>query len=204
MNEVRIEQGKPVTNVSVHQIAEPAILHSDQPSLIADPPDHTPPRPTPNSPPPSRTYRLTLRVPRLSERKRRRDDMCKWKRETEAKIKSKRTPKQTKSEGTHEGTHTSRSTAAQKTSRGNAYNKGRQPICPPQATRRMLLHEHTRTHMRRSRQQKQHRKNDHVVEVGGGLGPRRRRTVGARQRQVNCGPHTPADNVGRVCHQFSP
>jgi len=52
MNEVRIEQRKPVTNVSVHQIAEPAILFSDQPSLIVGPPDHTPPRPTPNSPPP--------------------------------------------------------------------------------------------------------------------------------------------------------
>jgi len=33
MNEVRIEQGKPVTNVSLHQIAEPAIVHSDKPSL---------------------------------------------------------------------------------------------------------------------------------------------------------------------------
>jgi len=113
MNEVRIDQGKPATNVSVHQIAEPAILHSDQPSLIADPPDHTPPRLTPNSPPPLRTYRLTLRVPRLSERKRRRYDMCKWKRETEAKRKRRRSPKQTKSEGTHEGTDTSRSTEAQ-------------------------------------------------------------------------------------------
>jgi len=170
MNEVIIEQGKLVTNVSVHQLAEPAILHSDQHSLIADPPDHTPPRPTPNSPRPSRRYRLTLRVPRLSERKTRRDDMCKWKRETEAKRKSKRSPKQTKSEGTHESTHTNRSTAAQKASRRNAYSKGRKPIFPPQATRRMLLHAHTRTHIRRSLQQKQHRKNNHVVEVGGGWG----------------------------------
>jgi len=88
MNEFRIEHEKPVTNVSVHQIAEPAILHSDQPSLIADPSDHTPPRPTPNSAPPSRTYRLTLTAPRLSELKRRRDDMGKWKREPKRKEKA--------------------------------------------------------------------------------------------------------------------
>jgi len=203
MNEVRIKQGKPVTNVSIHQIAEPDILHSDQPSLIADPPDHTPPRPTPNSPPPSRTYRLTLRVPRLSERKRRRDDMCKWKRETEARSKSKRAPKQTKSEGTHEGRHTSRSTAAQEASRGNAYNKGRKPICPPQATRRMLLHAHTRTHIRRSRLQKQHRKNNHVVEVGGGRGRDDAARL-VRDNDKSTVGHTPTDNVGRVCYQFSP
>jgi len=34
---------EPVANVSIHQIAEPATIHSDQPSLISDPPNHTPP-----------------------------------------------------------------------------------------------------------------------------------------------------------------
>jgi len=105
-----------VTFVSINQIAEPATLHSHQPFLIADPPDHTPP---------PRTYRLTLRVSRVSERKRRRVDAYKWKRETEAKRKSKRTPKQTKLESTHEGTYTSRSKAAHKASRENKDNKER-------------------------------------------------------------------------------
>jgi len=170
MKEVKIEHGKPVTNVSVHQIAQPATLRSDQPSLVADPSDNTPPRPTPNSLPASRTCRLTLKVSRLSERKRRRDDMREWKRDTEAKRKSKRKLKQTKSDGTHEGTNTSPSTAAQSECRGTAYNMGRKPICPPPATRRMLLHAHTRTRTRRSRQQEQHRKKNHVVEVGCGWG----------------------------------
>jgi len=31
-----------VVHVSIHQIAEPATIHLDQPSLIADPPDHAP------------------------------------------------------------------------------------------------------------------------------------------------------------------
>jgi len=38
---------EPVAFVSINQIAEPATVHSDQPFLIADPPDHTPPPPLP-------------------------------------------------------------------------------------------------------------------------------------------------------------
>jgi len=63
--------------VSINEIAEPATLHSDQPFLFADPPDHIPPLPLPLPLFPSGTYRLTLRVPRLSERKRRRVDAYK-------------------------------------------------------------------------------------------------------------------------------
>ena len=50
-----------MANVSIYRIAEPATIHSDKPSLIADPPDHTPP--------PPRTYRHSLRLSRLSEAK---------------------------------------------------------------------------------------------------------------------------------------
>jgi len=44
-----------VVYVSIHQIAEPATIHSEPPSLIADPPDDPPP------PPPPRTHQLLLR-----------------------------------------------------------------------------------------------------------------------------------------------
>jgi len=50
-----------VAHVSIHQIAEPATIHSDQPSLIADPPDHTPP--------PSENIPMSLRLSRLSDTK---------------------------------------------------------------------------------------------------------------------------------------
>ena len=52
--------------VSINQIAEPATLHSDQPFLFAYPPDHILPPLLPLPPLPSGTYRLTLRVTRLS------------------------------------------------------------------------------------------------------------------------------------------
>ncbi|OSX73041.1 hypothetical protein BU14_0382s0002 [Porphyra umbilicalis] len=44
-----------VAFVSINQIAEPATLHSDQPFLIADPPDHTPLPPS-RPPPPLREH----------------------------------------------------------------------------------------------------------------------------------------------------
>jgi len=40
-----------VANVSIHNIAKPGTLHSDQRSLMADPPDHTRPPPSRLSPP---------------------------------------------------------------------------------------------------------------------------------------------------------
>ena len=112
-----------MTNVSVNEYFEPTILLPEQPILIADPPDHTPPRP-PTSRPPLRTYRLTVIFSWLSERKGIRDHMCKWKRETEAKRESELTSETEKYESTHEGRYTGRSTAAHEASRESACNKG--------------------------------------------------------------------------------
>jgi len=61
---------EPVALISMNQIAEPATLLSDEPFLFADPPEHIPPLPLPLPPFPPGTYRLTLRLTRISERKR--------------------------------------------------------------------------------------------------------------------------------------
>jgi len=138
-----------VTKVSVHQIAEPAILHSDQPSLIADPPDHTPPRPTSNSPPPSRTYRLTLRVPRISDRKRRRDDMCKWKRESEAKKARVRRNKPSQRGRTK--AHTQQLThGGTKDKQRKRIQQGTKADLSTKSIPKDVLHAHTRTHTSKS------------------------------------------------------
>ena len=158
--------------VSINQIAEPATLHSDQPFLFADPPDHVPPLPLLLPPFPSGTYRLTLRVTRLSERKRRRIDAYKLKRLTKANRNSKRSTKQTMFESTHQDRCTSRYKSAYKASTESKDNQDCKPIGhahhnqPNDARTRR----HMYSHSPKSSKRKQHRKNKHVVGIGDGGG----------------------------------
>jgi len=160
----------------------------DEPSLIADPPHHTPPRLTPNSPPASRTFRLTSTVSRLSERK---EDgtTCAIRF-----VKQKRADKQACAETDQVRGHAQRH--IHNSIHGGAKGKQRKRIQqgtkadlsttsnPNKALARTYTYSHTPKFSTIAAQEEQRR-------CGGWrwLGPRRRRTVRAGQRQVNWATH---------------
>jgi len=186
---------EPVAFVSINQIAESATLHSNQPFLFAVPPNHTPPLSLPLPPFSSGSDRPTVRVTRLSERKTRQIVAHKWKQETKANRNSKRSPKQTMLESPHEDRCASRYKAAQEASTENKDKKDRKPIGhahrnhPNDAQTRRQRYSHSPKYSKRN----QHRKNKHVVGIGGGEG----RDDAARFEP----DHEEDEATGRATHQ---